>query len=89
MKKPILRKCLATNSMYEKDRLLRIVRAKDGQIYFDPTDKAPGRGAYILKSQEAIALAKKKHVLDRAFQVKVDESVYDELLKEISKKGEH
>ncbi len=83
MKKTILRKCLATNAMYPKDSLLRVVKTKSGEIYFDPTDKAPGRGAYILKSKDAILLAKKKHVLDRAFQVKVDEKIYDDLLKEI------
>lgn len=83
MKKTILRKCLATNTMYPKDSLLRVVKNKAGEIYFDPTDKAPGRGAYILKSKDAIMLAKKKHALDRAFQVKVDEKIYDDLLKEI------
>ena len=83
MKKIVLRKCLATNQMYPKDNLLRVVKTKSGEIYFDPTDKAPGRGAYILKSQDAILLARKKKVLDKAFQVKVDESIYDQLLKEI------
>lgn len=83
MKKIVLRKCLATNQMYPKDTLLRICKNKAGEVFYDPTDKAPGRGAYILKSHEAISLAKKKHVLDKAFQVKVDESIYDELLKEI------
>ncbi|MCR5332924.1 MAG: YlxR family protein [Bacilli bacterium] len=84
MKKTILRKCLATNQMYPKDTLLRVCKNKAGEIFYDPTDKAPGRGAYILKSKDAIALAKRKHVLDKAFQVKVDESIYDELLKEIN-----
>lgn len=83
MKKIVLRKCLATNKMYPKDNLLRVVKSNDGKISFDPSDKAPGRGAYILKSKEAIEIARKKRVLSRAFQTEVDDSIYDLLLKEI------
>jgi len=83
MKKIVLRKCLATNKMYPKDSLLRVVKSNDGKISFDPFDKAPGRGAYILKSKEAIGIARKKKVLSRAFQTEVDDSIYDLLLKEI------
>lgn len=83
MKKIPLRKDLATNTMHPKEDLLRVCKASDGSIKFDPTDKAPGRGAYILKDKDAILLAKKKKVLDKAFECKVDETIYDELIKHI------
>jgi len=83
MKKIPLRKCLATNTMHPKEDLLRICKAKDGSIFYDPTDKAPGRGAYILKDKDAIKLAQKKKVLDKAFECKVDTSLYEELLSKI------
>ena len=88
MKRIVLRKCLATNSMHEQNELFRVVKDKDGNIFYDPTLKANGRGAYISKNEEAILLAKKKKVLNKAFNVDVDASLYDTLLEEL-KKGEH
>ena len=83
MKKVPLRKCLATQTMLPKEDLFRVVLTKDGQVSLDLSGKANGRGAYISKSAEAIALAKKNKALDKAFQTKVDASVYDELLKNL------
>lgn len=73
--------------MYPKDSLLRVVKNKDGLIFYDPSGKAPGRGAYISKSEDAILIAKKKNVLSKAFSTNVDSSIYDSLL-EITKKKE-
>lgn len=86
MKKIVLRKCLATNKMLPKEDLLRVVKSKDGNITVDLTSKANGRGAYISKSLDALKLAKKKKVFDRAFECSVPESLYDEI-EEIIKKG--
>ncbi|MEG1743831.1 MAG: YlxR family protein [Clostridia bacterium] len=41
------RKCIGCNQMKEKNLLLRIVKNKDGDIFFDSTGKANGRGAYL------------------------------------------
>ncbi len=83
MKKVPLRKCLATNTMLPKEELFRVVITKEGQVFLDLTGKANGRGAYISKNVEAITLAKKKSLLDRAFNTKVNPSIYDELLKNL------
>ncbi len=85
MKKIVLRKCLATNSMHEQNELFRICKDKSGSIFYDPSYKANGRGAYILKSPEAILLAKKKKVLNKAFETSVDDSIYENLLMELKK----
>ena len=83
MKKVPMRTCVVSKEKCEKRDLLRIVRTPEKEVIIDETGKANGRGAYISKNKEAIALAKKNKVLDRAFQIKVDTSIYDELLKNL------
>ena len=46
----------------------------------DPTGKANGRGAYIKLDNEEAALAKKKKVFNRSFNMEVEEAFYDELI---------
>lgn len=82
MKKIPLRKCLATNELCPKKDLLRVVKNNEGKVFFDYSSKANGRGAYIKCSVEAIELARKKKVLDRALETNVPEEVYEALLKE-------
>ena len=79
MKKIPLRKCLATSEQLPKKELIRIVRDKEGNVSIDVTGKANGRGAYLKKSLEAIEIAEKKHLLDRALEVKVPSEVFEEL----------
>jgi hypothetical protein len=63
--------------MLPKDALLRIVKNKQGEVFVDPTGKAHGRGAYVKKDKSALKTLKKKNILDRVFQIKVDSSVYE------------
>lgn len=84
MKKIPLRKCLATSEQLPKKELIRIVRDKEGNVSIDVTGKANGRGAYLKKSLEAVEIAEKKHLLDRALEVKVPSEIFDELRKLIN-----
>lgn len=84
MKKIPLRKCLATNEQFPKKELLRIVKDKDGNISIDLTGKSNGRGAYLKPSLEAIELAEKRHLLDRALETSVPSSIYEELRRMVS-----
>ena len=59
MKNIPTRKCLATNEVFPKKDLFRVVRTPSGEVILDMTGKANGRGAYISKSIEAIDKAKK------------------------------
>jgi predicted RNA-binding protein YlxR (DUF448 family) len=79
MKKVPMRRCLATNESFPKKELLRIVRTPEGEVKVDETGKMNGKGAYISRSPEALALAKKKKVLNRALEVDIPEEVYVEL----------
>lgn len=84
-KKIPMRKCLATGEMRSKKEMIRIVRTAEGEIFVDPTGKKNGRGAYLNLSEEAIQVAKKKKVLERQFEMEINELIYSELLDLASK----
>ena len=79
-RKITLRKSVVSNEIIDKRDLLRIVKNKEGQVFIDPTGKANGRGAYIKLDNEEAALAKKKKVFNRSFNMEVEEAFYDELI---------
>ncbi len=80
MKKIPLRKCVATQEQLPKKELARIVRTPEGNVIYDVSGRANGRGAYLKKSKEAVLLAKKRNALGKALDVSVPDSLYDELL---------
>ena len=79
MKKIPMRKCLATGESVPKKELLRIVRTPESEVKVDLTGKLNGKGAYLKKSMEALETVKKKDLLSRALDIKVDEDVYREI----------
>ncbi len=79
-----MRRCLATNESFPKKELLRIVRTPEGNVVVDVTGKANGKGAYISKSMEALELARKKKVLNRALECEIPESIYEDIEKVIN-----
>ncbi|NCA94586.1 MAG: YlxR family protein [Epsilonproteobacteria bacterium] len=79
MKKIPLRRCLASNQMFPKNELLRIVKTPAGEIVIDRTGKVNGHGAYLRKDAEIFASAKKRRLLDKAFGMAVSDEVYDSL----------
>ncbi|WP_142505074.1 RNase P modulator RnpM [Melghirimyces algeriensis] len=78
-----LRKCIASQEMFPKKELIRVVRTPENEILIDPTGKKSGRGAYICSKPEYVELAKKKKALDRALKTKVNEEFYKRLEKYI------
>lgn len=81
MKKIPMRTCVVTKEKFPKEELVRIVRTPEGEIVIDIIGKANGRGAYLKKDIEVINKAKKKKVLDRHLDVKIPDSIYEELIK--------
>ena len=79
MKKIPMRRCLATNQSFPKKEMLRIVRTPEGEVKVDVTGKLNGKGAYISKTAEALEIARKKKVLNRALETEIPESVYEEI----------
>ena len=82
-RKPPMRRCLATGERFNKNDLLRVVRTPEGEIIYDKTGKANGRGAYLSKSKKAIEKAKKSNILGKHLESVIPESVYEALLREI------
>ena len=80
MKEKPTRKCLATNQIFNKEDLFRVVKSPSGEVSLDMSGKANGRGAYISKSLDAIEKARKSKCLDRALEVQVPNEVYDRMI---------
>lgn len=74
-----MRTCVVTKEKYEKRELIRIVRTPEGNVEIDSHGKKNGKGAYLKLSTEVIEKAKKTKALDRALEVPVPDSIYEEL----------
>lgn len=83
MRKIPMRTCVVTREKCEKKDLLRVVRDNNGNVFVDDTNKANGRGAYLKKDKDVILKAKDSKVLERHLEVKIPESIYDELISKI------
>ena len=79
-----MRKCLATNELCPKKDLLRVVKSPEGKVFFDYSSKANGRGAYVKASLEAIEIAERKGILNRALETEVPHEVFEALRKEVN-----
>ena len=86
MKKIPLRRCVVTKEQLPKKELLRIVRDSVGNVSIDLIGKANGRGAYIKKDLEVLKLAKDKKILDRALEVHIEDTLYNEIEEIIKRK---
>lgn len=82
-KKVPLRRCVGCREMKEKRELLRIVKNNENVIFVDPTGKKNGRGAYICKSMDCFAQARKTRSLNREFSCEIPEEVYDEINRQL------
>lgn len=83
VKKIPMRTCVVTHEKCEKKDLLRVVKNNEGKVFVDDTLKANGRGAYLKKDKDVIEKARSSKVLERHLEIKIDDSIYDELLTKI------
>ena len=82
-KKIPMRTCTVTHEKYPKKELIRVVRTPEGQVVVDITGKQNGRGAYLKKDKETIEKARTSKVLERHLEIAIENSIYDELLKNV------
>lgn len=87
VKKIPLRKCLGCNEMKPKKELIRVVHNSEGVISVDTTGRAHGRGGYICNCKQCFENAKKTKAFNRAFQTNIPESIYNDLIRELSENG--
>lgn len=83
MKKLPQRTCIGCNTQKDKKDLIRIVKNNQGEVSLDKTGKASGRGAYICDNPECLEKAIKSKRLEKSFETKIEESIYEELRKRI------
>ena len=81
------RQCIGCGQMKDKKELIRILKTEDGSIVIDATGKKNGRGAYICPDEECLQKAFKTKGLERSFKMAIDQSIYDELKKELNNIG--
>lgn len=79
MKKVVQRMCMGCNNKKDKRELIRIVINKQGEISIDKTGKLEGRGAYICDSTECLEKIIKTKKLEKCFNMKIEEHIYNEL----------
>lgn len=79
MKKIVQRMCMGCNTKKDKRELIRIVINKEGDISIDKTGKLSGRGAYICDDIECLEKVIKTKRLERVFETKIDEKIYENL----------
>lgn len=85
VKKIPLRTCVITREKLPKKDLLRIVHTPEGNVFVDETGKMNGRGAYIKKDLQVLEQARKKKILERHLECSIEESVYDDIRRNIEK----
>ena len=76
----ILRTCIATREIKPIEELFRVCLTPSGNVFIQDDKHIEGRGAYISRNIEAINIAKKKKLLNRALRTNIPESIYDELI---------
>ena len=84
-KKKPQRMCVSCRERRDKKDLIRVVLGPDGDISYDPTGKASGRGAYLCKKEECIVAELKAHRLAKGLRHEVDKERLQQVAQEILK----
>ena len=79
-----MRMCLGCGEMFPKKELIRVVRNKEGAISLDFTGRAAGRGAYLCKNAACLQKMIRTRRLERAFEAKIPDEVYERLEREFA-----
>ena len=78
------RTCVACRKKGTKDNFLKIVLSKDGTIAIEKDKKLRGRGIYVCKNKDCIALCIKNRSINKVLRRNVDQKIYEELSHEIA-----
>lgn len=79
MKKVPQRTCMGCNEKKDKKELIRVVKSNTGEINIDRTGKMQGRGAYICDKVECLEKAIKIKRIERVFETKIENEIYEKL----------
>lgn len=81
------RRCVGCNEHKDKRELIRVVKSPEGEIFFDHTGKANGRGAYLCNDAACLQKARKARRLESALKAAIPPEVYERLEQEIQNDG--
>ena len=70
---------MGCNAKKFKKDLIRVVKNKENQIMIDKTGKQEGRGTYICNNVECLEKAIKTKRIERAFEMKISDEIYENL----------
>lgn len=79
MKRQPQRTCMGCNAKKDKKEFIRIVKNKENEINIDKTGKKEGRGAYICDNIECLEKLIKTKRLEKVFDMKISEEIYENL----------
>lgn len=79
MKKQPQRTCMGCNTKGDKKNFIRIVKNKQNEINIDRTGKQEGKGAYICDNIECLEKLIKSRRLEKVFEMKISEEIYENL----------
>ena len=79
MKRQPVRTCMGCNEKKEKKQLIRIVKNKMNEINLDRTGKMEGRGAYICDNIVCLEKIIKTKRLEKIFDMKISDEIYENL----------
>ena len=83
LKKIPIRTCIGCGEGKPKRELIRIVKTTEGEVLIDTTGKKNGRGAYICPNITCLEKAIKTKRLSRAFEMQIEDDLYDKLKDQI------
>ncbi len=75
-----IRKCFLTRERLFKNELLRIVKNKNGEIFFDIFGKMEGRGLYFKKNMEIVNKVVKNDILSKKLKCTVSKNIYEQII---------
>ena len=82
------RTCCGCGGIFEKRELIRIVRTPEGEVKWDPSGRANGRGAYLCRKPECLAKAKKNKRLASSLKASLSEEIFETLSRELEQYGQ-
>ena len=74
-----MRMCAACRKSMPKNQLLRIIRTPNGEVILAQNPKQNGRGVYICKNKECLAIAKKRNALGKSLDCEISHELYDKI----------
>ena len=79
VKKIPMRQCCGCREMKSKKEMIRVLRTPEQEICLDATGRKNGRGAYICNSVDCLEKAIKLKRLEKKFETKIDDEIYEDL----------